>query len=208
MKLLSFLLFSFITTQLVVGQNTMKPIVNASYMYSYPIDRLLSHELQIGGGVQFNDHLSLQLNVRGIQNARGISNNTIKEPLQIITVSLSPSCRFLKRNYIVSPVLAMDAGTELWSNGFGRYVDQGFEFRENSGYTHYLYRKGVFFGRAKILADFRVWDFNLLIGASFNMYYFKLDSDIYSTKAIGLEGTVMYTFPMKKRAAKATSGGE
>ncbi len=191
-----------------LAQNSMKPMVNTSYMYSYPMDRLLSHELQIGGGIQFSDHFSLQLNVRGIQSARDVSYQIIKEPLRIVTLSVSPLYRMLNRKYIVSPVIGIDAGTQVWSNGFGRYVDENWIFMENSSSTHYLYRKGVFFGRAKLLADFRIWDFNLLIGASYNMYYFKLDSDINSTKAFGLEGTVMYTFPMKKRAAKAASAGE
>ena len=210
MKLVSILLLSFLITQLSVAQNTMKPIVNASYMYSYPMDRLLSHELQIGGGIQFSDHFSLQLNVRGIQSARDVSDQPIKEPLRIVTLSLSPLYRVLKRKYMVSPVIGIDVGTQVWSNGNGRYVDDSWIFIEKPIYSYdgFLYDKGVFFGRAKLLADFRIWDFDLLIGASFNMYYFKLDSHISGTKAVGLEATVMYTFPMKKRVVKVENVGE
>ena len=216
MKLVSILLLSFITTQLAVGQNTMKPMVNVSYMYShsigsYPLNGFWTHELQIGGGVQFNDHFSLQLNVVGIQNARKITHPTIKEPLQIVTLSLSPGFRILKTKYKVSPWIGLDVGTQIWSNGNGKYIDKSFRLRNKPEYSYdgFLYRRGVFFGIAKVLADFKIWDFNLLIGASYNMYYFKLDRDnsptyIYNnSKGVGLEGMLTYTFPMKKRAAKA-----
>ena len=220
MKLISILLLNFITAQLAVGQNTMKPILSAGYMYSfpmgsYPLRGFGAYELQIGGGVQFNDHFSLQLNVIGIQNARKITHPIIKERLQIVTLSLSPGFRVLKSKYRVSPWVGLDVGTQIWSNGNGKYIDKSFRFINKPEYSYdgFLYHRGFFFGRAKLLADFKLWDFNLLIGACFNMYYFKLDGDYYLTytynaKAVGLEGMITYTFPMKKRVAKAANGGE
>ncbi len=201
MRLVLFLLIVMLG-QLVIAQNKMKPIISASYMYSVPFDGLFSEEAQIGGGMQFNDYLSLQINVRGIQNAY----NEV-HPLRIATLSLSPSYRILKRKYFASPVIGIDVGTQVWSNGKGRYIDRGWRFitKPANSYDGYSYSRGLFFGRAKLLADFRIWNFNLLIGASYNVYYIKLKEFNSDTRAIGLEGTVMYTFPMKKRAAKATS---
>ena len=214
MKLVSFLLLSFITPQLAVGQNIIKPIVSAGYNFlyplrSYPVSGFWAHELQIGGGMQFNDHFSLQLNVVGIQNARKVTHPTIKEPVQIVTLSLSPGFRILKSKYRVSPWVGLDVGTQIWSNANGKYIDKSFRFINKPEYSYdgFLYRRGVLFGRAKLLADFKIWNFNLLIGPSFNMYYFML-SNILVSKAVGVEGMVTYTFPMKKRATKTASGGE
>ena len=191
------------------AQSNMKPMVSAQYAMIVGRSDFFVHELQIGGGVQFNDYFSLQLTLRGIQNARDVSNQTIKEPLRIVTLSLSPSYRIFKRKYPASPVLGVDVGTQIWSNGYGRYIDRSWSFIEKPVYSYdgFLFNKGVFFGKLKLLADFKIWDFNLLIGASYNMYYFKLDNHISDVKGFGLEGTLTYTFPMKKHAAKAASGG-
>ncbi len=207
MKLVPFLLISLLG-QITVAQNNMKPVVSAQYAMIVGDSDFFVGELQIGCGVQFNDYFSLQLTLRGIQNARDVSNHVIKDPLRIVTLSLSPYYRILKRKYFASPVIGIDVGTQIWSNGFGRYIDRNWSFinKPEHSYDGFLFNKGVFFGKAKLLVDFKIWNFNILVGPSFNMYYFKLDNNIWDVKGLGLEGTVTYTFPMKKRAAKATSG--
>jgi hypothetical protein len=115
----------------------------------------------------------------------------------------------------VSPVISVDIGTQTWSNANNRFIRVG-------GDSDFRYNSGLFFGKLKLLSDFKIstYNLNLMIGPTFNMTFFKIDevikygddylvvggyvSDNYG---FGLELSLMYTFPMKKRAAKATSGG-
>ena len=209
MKLIIFTFFVFVSFK-PYAQSSLKPIVNLGYTYLYPLDNLWIHEVHIGGGAQFDDHFSLQLNIKGMQNARDLSSQKIKEPLRIVVISISPYNRILKPKYIVSPAIGLDLGTQVWSNGNGRFISSDYSFKNSSNLR---YERGIFFGKAKLLADFKINSFNLMIGPTFNIMYFKtgkvktdwMDNSYFEKyiderRGIGLELSLMYTFPMKKRS--------
>lgn len=204
-------IFSF-TASLAYGQLNVKPFIKAGGNFSINKYNIL-YEVNVAGGVHFNDHISLQI---------GGGYIDFLEYLKLTTLSLSSTYRILNSKHIFSPVVGVDLGTEVWSNASGRFVKTDFVFTQYDpafvamyGLGQARYKRGLFFSKVKLLADFKIKSFNISIGPTFNLMCFKLEtvkkyySDYqvlseYIDGRIGFGGelSVMYTFPMKKRDAK------
>ena len=217
MKIL-IVLFSFILGS-VNSQCNIKPFIKTAGAWSLYDRDLFTIDASLAGGVHFNEHFSLQMGVNSIST--GLQ-------LKVLTLSSSVTYRIFKSKYPVSPVIGIDLGTQIWSVANGELINSGDVFSSyyasyNPSSSNYRYKRGLFFGKLKLLADFKISqnNLNLMFGPTFNLMYFKIDkvqkfyndylvvggyvSDNYG---FGLELSLMYTFPMKKRAAKAQSGGE
>lgn len=124
-----------------------------------------------------------------------------------------------------SPVIAYDAGLEIANNGKDKFLNRSsYIFYPNYQEPYYQYNKGLYFGKAKILLSVQWKGFDLLLGATYNTYLFKINrlrptgpqdypaspnnkfviTETYVDKqfGFGFETSLKYTFPMKKREAK------
>ncbi len=208
------LLFSLLMGS-ALAQSSMKPFIKMTgAVGAYDGGNIIALDLGVAAGLHLDDHLNVQVGVNNVKPLYG--------QLEIVTISISPFYRILQPKYKVSPVIGMDVGTQIWSNGNGRYINSDYRF---TGYTssssNSRYNRGLFFGKVKLLADFKIKAFNIMVGPTFNLMYFKIeevgknwftgedysvtDAYIDERRGFGAEFSLMYTFPMKKRAAKATS---
>ncbi len=198
------LLFSLLMGS-ALAQSTMNPYVKimgaTGLFHIYQSYGISTIDATLAAGVHFNDHFSFQA---------GVNNTTCCGQLNVVSLSISPYYRILKSKYPVSPVIGIDAGTQVWSNANNRFIQAG------SG-SNTRYNRMLFFGKAKLLADFKIKssNFNLMVGPTFNLIYFRIDkvlefyndymviggyiSDNYG---VGFELSLMYTFPMKKGKLK------
>lgn len=203
------------------AQSNLNPFLKISYFQVYT-DHLGLNELELGAGVQFNDYISAQINIRGAQDP------IFKDPLgkfQVATFSIEPSYRILGKKYMFSPVIAYDAGIEIANNGKEKFIYMSnyvyFPYYESS--RHKL-NKGLYYGKAKVLLSIQWKQLDFLIGATYNTYFFRfyeLEPDgpqTYPASAenkykivgtftdgefgFGFETSIKYTFPMKKQQAK------
>lgn len=199
----------------VYCQLDIKPFIKTSGAFStYRNNGPSTYDLSLISGVHFNDNISLGLGISNIKN--------IYSQIDIFILSISPSFRVLKPNRIFSPVIEIDLGTELWSNAKNEFVNSDFEFTSYSpssfatyGTGQPRYKKGLFFSKLKLLADFKIKSFNISFGPTLNYMCFTFEnvkkyySDYqvvsqYIDERIGFGGelSLMYTFPMKKREVK------
>ena len=223
MKLILFIL-SVLAGFQIYSQNNLKPLIKAGYYQTFT-NGLYLNELELGAGVQFNDYFSTQVNFRGSQD------RLPQDPprsFRIATFSIEPSYRILGKKHKFSPVIAYDAGLEIANNSKDRFIKH-YIYRPYYQDSFDKYNKGFYFGKAKILLSIQRKGFDFLMGATYNTYAFKFYrlkpkgsqslasetnnyyiADFYTDWqfGFGFETSIKYTFPMKKRAAKAQSGGE
>jgi hypothetical protein len=213
------LIFLIFSTFQLYAQSNIKPFIKLGYFQTYT-DRTALNELELGAGVQFNDYLSAQVNLRGSQNRL---QQDPPRSFRFATISIEPSYRILGEKYMFSPVIAYDAGLEIANNGKDKF-SSGYVYLINYESPYNQYNKGVYFGKAKILLSIQLKDFDILVGATFNTYFFKFNrlipdgpqaypasannkylvGETYVDKqfGFGFETSVKYTFPMKKQQAK------
>ena len=185
----------------------VKPIVNLGYGALLIEDRF--QEFQLGGGVQLNDHFSLQLNYRYMYYEFDLSPQN--EPLKSQFLSISGGCRLLDKNHTVSPLIVLDIGTPILSNANGTFMSNGFRIRENYDLGMWRYNHGIVFNKLKAYCDIRLKSFDILLGGSYNLFVYSksflspVANSYYVTKTItvpmhnfGIEASLMYTFPSKK----------
>ena len=199
----------------------IKPFIQLSYYQEY-LSNVVFEELGLGVGVQFNDYFSTQINLRGTQKAFFLNESG---NIRFGTLSIEPSYRVLGKKHMFSPVIAYDAGLEIANNGKDRFIyTSNYVYFPNYEQPYSQYNKGLYFGKAKILLSVQWKGFDLLLGATFNTYLFKINrlkpdgpqdypaspnnnylvTETYVDKefGFGFETSLKYTFPMKKRAAK------
>lgn len=199
------------------GQGELKPFVSVNYTQDIS-SRLWVHEVQIGGGVQISDQVSLQMNVRGIQDRRR-SSIPGTDQTRIVTLSASPTFRILKPRYLLSPVVVIDAGTALWSNAKGKAINHHLSLQPQYANGDVLYGSGLFFSKLKLLLDIKLKSFDLFLGSSYNLYAFRIKylkpayiagSSNYDgyiilsngtswERGFGFEATLMFTLPSKTK---------
>ena len=226
MKILHTIALFLVTFQLHC-QTAIKPFVQLTYYQSYLNDIFLD-ELELGGGIQFNDYFSTQVNFRGAQEAFFSQEPSIN--FRFATISIEPSYRFLGKKHIFSPVIAYNAGIEIANNGKDKFIKMSnYSYKPYYHSPYVQYDKGLYFGKAKVLLSIQRKGVNFLIGATYNTYFFQFHNLIpQGTQSIvaidnkyknmgllrdwqfgfGFETSIKYTFPMKKRATKTASGGE
>lgn len=193
------------------AQTTIKPTMGLNYTYKIldnfsPFNVMYSHFFNLNGGARLNEHFVLDLSV-----GYGLSiNNRQYQKITTLTNSVGFSYRALKVNKIFSPLLGIDFGYELTSNGRGKY----FSLKEGGlvPYTYMdnksSYNKMLFFGRFKTMLDVEYKNISIRTGLNFNISCFDLTDFNTGIRAnqyymnIGIESGMMYTFPMKKRLAK------
>ena len=122
------------------------------------------------------------------------------------------------------------AGIEIANNGKNKFIKMSnYSYKPYYHSPYVQYDKGLYFGKAKVLLSIQRKGVDFLIGATYNTYFFQFHNLIpQGTQSIvaidnkyknmgllrdwqigfGFETSIKYTFPMKKRAAKAESGGE
>jgi hypothetical protein len=209
--------FCLVTVSQLCGQSVIKPFIQLSYYQTYT-DYFALNELELGAGVQFNDYISAQVNCRGsIQRVL----NGPSENFKIATLSFEPSYRILGKKHMFSPLIAYDAGLEVANNGKDKFI-YDYVYHPSYQEPYNQYNKGLYFGKAKILLSIQLKDFDILVGATYNTYFFKINRLIpdgpqdYSANnkyllgethvdkqfGFGFETSLKYTFPMKKQQAK------
>ncbi len=213
------ILCCFVHSPQVNAQNKINPyikIMGAVGLYNiYQSYGITTADATIAAGLDFNDFFSVPIGVNNIK--------VINSQLDIVTLSISPTYRILKSKHAVSPVLSLDIGTQIWSNGNGRFVKPGNDYSFTSykpesvgayGVDQVRYKRGLLFYKTKLLVDFKINEFNLMFGPTFNLMYIKNENakidwsngDIYFDEYIsdhrgfGFELSLMYTFPMKKQS--------
>jgi hypothetical protein len=210
---------SFFVSSQLCGQSVIKPFIQLSYYQTYT-DYFALNELELGAGIQFNDFLSVQVNFRGSQ--KGYYQDQSRS-FRFATMSIEPSYRILGKKYRFSPVIAYDAGLEIANNGKDRFIyTSNYVYFPTYQQPYSQYNKGLYFGKAKILLSIQLKDFDILVGATYNTYFFKINRLIpdgpqdYSANnkyllgethvdkqfGFGFETSLKYTFPMKKQQAK------
>jgi hypothetical protein len=219
MRFVTTILF-FITFQLS-SQTALKPFIQLSYYQDY-LSQVVFEELELGVGVQFNDYFSTQINLRGTQKAFFLNESG---NIRFGTLSFEPSYRILGKKHMFSPVISYDAGLEIANNGKDKFIyTSNYIYFPTYQQPYSQYNKGLYFGKAKILLSIQWKGFDLLLGATYNTYFFKINrlkpegpqaypasannkylvGETYVDKqfGFGFETSLKYTFPMKKRAAK------
>lgn len=213
------LIFIFgLSASLAYGQFNVKPFIKtggafSKYRYSGPS----TIDVNILGGAHFNEFICVGV---GVNNFKSIYGSLV-----ILTFLVSPAYRVLDSKHIFSPVLAVDFGTEIWSNMQGEFVDGSFNAVNYSHETIIYgagvprYKRNLFFGKLKLLADFKINLFNISIGPTFNLMNIKLENveKTYSGYSVLSEGidrnigfggelSLMYTFSMKKKQSNKAVG--
>ena len=204
-------LFSLILS-LGSSWSQVKPIVNLGY--GALLKEYRFQEFQLGGGIQLNDHFSLQLNYRYIYYEFDLSPQN--ESLKSQNLSVSGGYRLLDKNHIVSPLIVLDIGTPILSNANGAFMSNGFRIKENYDSGMWRYNHGIVFNKLKAYCDIRLKSFDILLGGSYNLYVYSKSNlkpddwhltyeDYLVTKTItvpmhnfGIEASLMYTIPTKK----------
>lgn len=207
MKLLiAFCLLSFG----LVAQSKVRPFVNAGFYQNFFSDLWLN-EIEIGGGVQFNDFFSFGLNGRfGVREFSRTPYSNFKTGV----ISLESTYRILGKKFMFSPVIAYDAGIEIANNVYDKYTDlENFNLFSYYDYGHYKGLSGLYFGKAKILLSIQRKGLEILTGLTYGTYFFQyFSSDISYNKPIylvkrleygfGYETSLKYTFPIIKKNKK------
>jgi hypothetical protein len=215
--IVAFLVF---TNFQLCAQSNIKPFVKVAFYQSY-LDIPRVSELEFGAGVQFNDYISAQVNLRGSQ--QGYYQDPSRS-FRFATLSIEPSYRILGKKHLFSPVIAYDAGIEIANNGQDKFIYTSNYFYYPYYHSSYnKYNKGLYFGKAKILLSIQWKGLDFLVGATYNTYFFKFyrlrpegpqslasnDNQYKITGTytdgefgFGFETSIKYTFPMKKRVAK------
>jgi hypothetical protein len=203
------------------AQSNIRPLISLGYYQTFT-DNLWLNELELGAGIQFNDYLSTQINFRGSQDRLPQDPS---RSFRVASLSIEPSYRILGKKHIFSPVIAYDAGLEIANNGTDKFIyTSNYIYFPTYQQPYSQYNKGLYFGKAKILLSIQWKGFDLLLGATYNTYFFKINrlkpegpqaypasannkylvGETYVDKqfGFGFETSLKYTFPMKKRAAK------
>lgn len=171
-------------------------------------------ELQAGGGIRIKDQLVTQLNYKFVTAGFNLAPSNYV-PLKSHLLMLSGMYRVLKKRYLCSPAFSLDVGVPVFSNGNSSLIhDNGYAVEENYSIGFWRYNRGLFFGKFKLMSDLKVKSFNILLGASYNLWlenvsWLKPGTSIgleyyaYQTKVVdrhnfGIEAGIMYTFPGKK----------
>ncbi len=194
------------------GQRSYVPVVSLNYGQFLSND-LRTREFQLGSGLELNKYFSVQLTFRNMKDLReytvnGISTNNAKK-LEIYCLSLEPLYKVLK-DKMISPVLGMNIGISLYSNGKGKFLNQNFSIQPKfNGSSYSIYERGLFFGKIKTLLDFRLYNFDFLVGGNYSINAFKVtainpilyeaykevgDQFIHYERGFGFEVSLMYTF--------------
>lgn len=207
--LLITLMFFFV--KFVFTQTTVNPVVKASSSYMMDFGDYYYYngfDYSLGGGIRISNQyqLSILLQVNYLKNYRD-NNYDNFDPFQMLNTSLSTSYRFLRKRHIVSPVLELDWGINVWSNAEVLYINSSLIIEDNWDINHYKFRKNSIFGKSKLLLNVNLKSVDINIGASYNTYFFHLQRQnsgaFYGfVKGLGFEAQVLYTFPMKKQQAK------
>ena len=201
---------SFFVSFQLCAQSVIKPFVKIGGAYNrYIVYGPSMLQLNLAGGIHFNQHMSIQI---GAERVKGTSVNW-----DLLILSISPHYRVFDSKHIFSPLIGIDLGTELITNATDRYIRDNYSFinygavNDGSFEDKRRYKRGLFFGKIKCLADFNIKDFNISVGPTFNVMYIQLErvknyyeNSIYVDQnyGVGAELSFMYTFPMKKRTAK------
>lgn len=168
---------------------------------------LWAHEFHLGGGVQVCNKLDVLLNVRILQSVMSFSDIPSYEeyntaivssiypapPFRSLTLSIAPAYRFLSGT--CSPLFGVEAGTELYSNARNKFMS-GYMIRlpELGPSVEGIYNSGVFFGKAKLMCDYRHKNLRFQSGLSFSYYEFSMTKAWLSDKYI----TVYYVDPSEQ----------
>lgn len=188
---------------------------NVSFGYSHLIGTPSTDggfkELQFGTGVQFNELLFAQLNYRFMFYELNSSNDAFTT-MKNGVISISGGFRFLRKKRF-SPLITIDLGTPIHSNGNGAFMLGQAHMKEKYQEGAWRYNRGLFFGKLKALCDVQLQAFNLQFGVSFNQWYYSsswLSPCYYSCNSLdytvdktgiggapnfGLEVGLMYTIP-------------
>jgi len=180
MKLLVIILIVF--TQSVLAQNKIKPVVEVGYSELFT-DGYFARNLSVGLGVKVNEHFYFQVNFSQ-EKSKSKSLYQKTDFYRNQTIYLSTLYKLLSDDYIVSPVLSLGFGTEVKSNARGKIVESNLFIQDTYlGQPQLLYNKGKIFGKIKLQADIKLWDFNLLIGGGYS--YFRINVDYLKPEYIG-----------------------
>ena len=195
-----------------IGWSQVKPVVNLGY--GALLKEYRFQEFQLGGGVQLNDHFSLQLNYRYMYYEFDLHPS--REPMKADVISFSTGYRVLKGNHIISPIVVLDIGTPLRSNANNTLMHHYFQIEEEYYTGMIMYNRGLVFGKLKTMCDLKLKSFDFLIGGSYNPYVFSMTNLKSSSwtptpegyvldkkyrfvmNNFGIEASLMYTIPSKK----------
>jgi hypothetical protein len=203
--LLTFIHASFVFCQI-------RPSINFGYgalLYDYRFQ-----EYQFGLGAQINSKVFSHINYRYIYYEFDMTPEPWDETIKNGVISLTGGYRFLGQKRL-SPLIILDVGMPLHSNANEALIMGGATIVKTYYPGVWRYNRGLFFGKLKVMSDIKVKSFNILIGASFNLWYWSVSelesatliySDQYVVSAtriggqanFGLEAGLMYTFPGKK----------
>ena len=191
----------------------VKLIVNLGY--GALLKEYRFQEFQLGGGVQLNDHFSLQLNYRYMYYEFDMTTTDL-EPMKSDILSLSTNYRILNKKSIISPIIILDIGAPFYSNANKELIYNTFLISQNYSLGSWRYNRGLFSGKLKAMCDIRLKSFDILLGGSYNLYVYNKSNlkpdywnetteDYIVTKTItvpmynfGIEASLMYTIPSKK----------
>lgn len=218
MRLIFALLAIFAVRVGVFTHVNIKPTLKTSYSYmlNFGSSEYYGFDLSLGGGVRVKDQTTILLQINYLRCSRDVKTDNF-DALKMLTTSLSISGRFLEKKHRFSPVLEFDVGINVLSNAKDLYVDNNYIIHDKPYYTYnYKFLNNSIFVKTKFLLNISLKSLDFFIGPSFNGYGFHVKRLAGQTlngfhpekifydlqKGIGFEAQVMYTFPMKKHAAK------
>ena len=189
----------------------IRPVINASYDVLFLTAGF--SESQFGAGTRFNDHWFLELNFRhSVSSIAFGTSSAMKNEI----ISLSSGYRLLSEDHKVSPIFILDIGTPIHSNANNTLMENYFWIEKEYYSGMWKYNRGIVFGKFKFMYDRKIKSFDLLIGASYNLFIFSKSNlkpsswiptpegyEITKTINIpmsnfGIEASLMYTIPSKK----------
>ena len=99
------------------GQNNLQGVVTANYS-RMSTDVIGTNQIYFGLGLRWQRKLELSIGLQEIQNRRKseLINNFGVPIFKAKIISCTPSYRFLDSNRLISPKIAIDIGTSIWSN--------------------------------------------------------------------------------------------
>ena len=207
-----------ITSTVLTAQLDIRPTIGASYTNETRTDFLsftdyaLRNKVSVYGGVRFAEYFCLNIGIGAALGPIPVYPESEKQ-IQVLTNSLSLSYRILKTKHLLSPMFVTTFGYELVSNAKGKYISHSYIVQTIGQSDFVSYDRMVYFGNVALMLDAEYKNMSLRAGICFNysrFSYYDVNDYFYSNfyyKSFGIEAGVMYTFPMKKRAAKAESSG-
>lgn len=167
---------------------------------------LWAQELHIGGGINILNRYDILLYVRSIESKASFSDYGVyydlrprsihpSPPYRSLVLSLAPTYRLLKGDF--SPLIGIEAGTEIYSNARGKFMSSHMILLpELKPGVESVYNSGLFFGKAKLMFEYRYKNLRFQSGASYNYYQFSFTKAWLTDKYV----TVLYVAPSDQYA--------